>query len=132
MERTREYTWTDPVALAETGRSLRGIEFMRAVADGSLPPMPIAATLGFELSSVEPGSAVCTFTPGEQHYNAIGCVHGGVYAVLLDTAVGCALQTTLDTGEHFTSLDLAAKFLRPMTAQTGPVRATGSVINRGR
>ncbi|WP_308119888.1 PaaI family thioesterase [Streptomyces sp. MBT84] len=69
---------------------------------------------------------------GEEHYNPIGSVHGGVYATLLDSAAGCAVQSVLPAGMGYTSLDLNLKFLRPITVDTGKVRAVGSVLNQGR
>jgi uncharacterized protein (TIGR00369 family) len=70
--------------------------------------------------------------PGEEHYNPIGSVHGGIYATMLDSAAGCAVQSTLPQGMGYTSLDLTVKFLRPITADTGKVRAVGSVLSSGR
>lgn len=132
MDRTREYSWTNPMDLAEAARGRSGVDFMRAILLGELPPPPIAATLGFEIVSVEEGQVVFTITPGEHLYNPIGVVHGGVAATMLDTVTGCAVHTTLPTGTGYTSLDLSVKYLRPLTADTGPVRGIGRVISRGR
>lgn len=132
MDRTREYHWTDPIALAEAGRDLSGIDFMRAVAAGELPPSPIAQTLGFTLTEVGEGTVVFVAEPGEHLYNPIGVVHGGVTATLLDSAAACAVHTTLPAGTAYTSLDLSLRYLRPVRADTGPVRAIGRVLNRGR
>src|SRR5260370_40323585 len=82
-------SWSDPQALAEAGRSMAGIDFLRAIRDGRLPSPPIAELLGFRLAEVEPGHAVFEVIPGEQHYNPIGVVHGGLAMTLLDSAVGC-------------------------------------------
>jgi uncharacterized protein (TIGR00369 family) len=81
---------------------------------------------------VEFGRAVFALEPGEEHYNPIGSVHGGVYATLLDSATGCAVQTVLPAGMGYTSLDLNVKFLRRITSDTGKVRAIGTVLNQGR
>jgi uncharacterized protein (TIGR00369 family) len=70
--------------------------------------------------------------PAEFHYNPIGVVHGGVAATLLDSAMGCALHTTLPAGVGYTTLELKLNYLRPMTRDTGPVRAEGTLINAGR
>jgi uncharacterized protein (TIGR00369 family) len=75
---------------------------------------------------------VFSLLPGEEHYNPIGSMHGGVYATLLDSAAGCAVQSTLPQGTGYTSVDLAVKFLRPVTVDTGRVRAVGTVLNGGR
>ncbi len=130
MDRTREYTWDDPQALAAAARTMAGMEFLQAMQDGRLPVPPIAMTLGFTGFTAEPGRAVFTCTPGEHHYNPIGLVHGGLHAALLDSAAGCAVQTLLPAGMGYTSLDLAVRFLRPLTADTGPVRAVGTVLSR--
>jgi uncharacterized protein (TIGR00369 family) len=132
MDRTREYSWSDPIALAEAARGRSGLEFMRALLSGELPPPPIATTLGFEVVEIDEGRVVFAVTPGEHLYNPIGVVHGGVAATLLDTVTGCAVHTTLPAGTAYTSLDLSVKYLRPLTADTGPVRGIGRVINKGR
>ncbi|KAA0939397.1 PaaI family thioesterase, partial [Streptomyces apricus] len=97
-----------------------------------LPAPPIGSALGFALEEIEYGRAVFTLAPGEEHYNPIGSVHGGVYATLLDSAAGCAVQSVLPQGMAYTSLDLTLKFLRPITVDTGKVRAVGTVLNSGR
>lgn len=130
--RHRDYTWEDPAVLAEAARSRSGLDFVRAMAGGELPAPPITRTLGGGIASVGTGRVVFALTPGEHHYNPIGSVHGGVYAMLLDSACGCAVQTTLPAGVGYTSLDLSVKFLRPMTVDTGDVTCTGEVISAGR
>ncbi|MFJ9912630.1 PaaI family thioesterase [Actinacidiphila glaucinigra] len=132
MARSRTFEWGDPkVSAAAVGRT-SGLEFLRDVLAGRLPAPPIASTLGFTLEEVEEGRAVFAMEPGEEHYNPIGSVHGGVYATLLDSAAGCAVQSVLPEGTGYTSLDLNLKFLRPITVDTGKVRAVGTVLNQGR
>ncbi len=111
---------------------MAGIDFLREVQAGRLPAAPIGRTVDFALDEVEPGRAVFSLAPGEEHYNPIGSVHGGVFATLLDSAAGCAVQSLLPQGMAYTSLDLTVKFLRPITVDTGPVRAIGTVVNKGR
>jgi uncharacterized protein (TIGR00369 family) len=132
MDRSREYSWSDPFALAEAARGRSGLDFITALWHGELPTPPIAATMGFEIVEVDAGRVVFTVTPGEHLYNPIGVVHGGVAATMLDTVTGCAVHTTLPAGAAYTSLDLSVKYLRPLTADTGPVRGIGQVINKGR
>ncbi|MEU0425017.1 PaaI family thioesterase [Streptomyces canus] len=132
MGRTRTYQWDDPAISAEAAGRMAGIDFLREVQAGRLPPAPISRTVDFALDEVEPGRAVFSLTPGEEHYNPIGSMHGGVFATLLDSAAGCAVQTLLPQGMAYTSLDLTVKFLRRVTVDTGPVRAIGTVINKGR
>ncbi|MFD0304965.1 PaaI family thioesterase [Streptomyces sp. NPDC127119] len=132
MDRTRTFTWEDPAVSASAVGKATGLDFLRDIVAGRLPAPPIAAALGFALEEVEPGRAVFVLEPGEEHYNPIGSVHGGVYATLLDSAAGCAVQSLLPEGMAYTSLDLSLKFLRPITVDTGKVRAVGTVLNSGR
>ncbi|MDR6975272.1 uncharacterized protein (TIGR00369 family) [Streptomyces sp. 3330] len=132
MGRTRTYHWEDPAILADAAGGMAGIDFLREVRAGRLPAPPIGRTVDFTLDEVEPGRAVFSMTPGEEHYNPIGSVHGGVFATLLDSAAGCAVQSTLPEGMAYTSLDLTVKFLRRITADTGTVRAIGTLVSGGR
>jgi uncharacterized protein (TIGR00369 family) len=115
---------------ASSGRP--GIDVLRDIASGVLPAPPIASLMGFELTVVEPGYAEFAMVPAEFHYNPLGSVHGGVYATLLDSAAGCAVQTLLPAGMGYTSLDLNIKFLRRLTVDTGDVRAMGTVTHFGK
>jgi uncharacterized protein (TIGR00369 family) len=132
MGRSRTYDWEDPAVSATAVGQYSGLDFLREVQAGRLPAPPIAATLGMTLEEVEHGRVVFALVPGEEHYNPIGSVHGGVYATLLDSAAGCAVQSVLPQGMGYTSLDLNVKFLRPVTVDTGKVRAVGTVLNSGR
>lgn len=132
MIRSRTFEWKDPSVSAAAVGQRSGLDFLHDIVAGRLPAPPIAATLGFTLEQAEFGGAVFTMEPGEEHYNPIGSVHGGVYATLLDSAAGCAVQSVLPAGMGYTSLDLSLKFLRPMNVDTGKVRAVGSVLNQGR
>jgi uncharacterized protein (TIGR00369 family) len=129
--RTRTIAWDDPMVGARQGREMSGLEYMRALVAGEIPRPPIAWSLGFELAEVEEGRAVFTLTPAEYHYNPIGMVHGGVAATLMDSAMGCAVHSLLPAGVGYTTLELKLNFLRPMTRDTGPVRAEGSVLHAG-
>ena len=130
--RERSYTWQDPRLSAAAVGEGTGLEFLQRMVVGELPPPPITATLGFSLEEVAFGRAVFVLEPGEEHYNPIGSVHGGVYATLLDSAAGCAVQSVLPAATGYTSLDLSVKFLRPVTVDSGKVRAVGTVLNQGR
>jgi uncharacterized protein (TIGR00369 family) len=88
-------------------------------------------TLGIEPVAFELGRAVFALVPAEYHYNPLGSVHGGVIATLLDSATGCAVHSVLPAGTGYTSVDLATKYLRPVTIDTGRVTAEGTVISRG-
>ncbi|WP_308258942.1 PaaI family thioesterase [Pseudonocardia sp. H11422] len=129
--RERSYQWRDPLASASVAPTVDGLSYMQAMMRGELPHPPILDTLDFELESVDVGSAVFRLRPAEFHYNPIGSVHGGVYATLLDSAAGCAVQTTLPAGAWYTSMGLNAKFLRRITVDTGEVRCEGRIVHRG-
>jgi uncharacterized protein (TIGR00369 family) len=129
--RTRTITWEDPLELASRGRAMSGIEQLRAIIAGELPPPPIAYTLGMLLIEVDEGRAVFGADPGEHHYNPIGVVHGGLAATLLDSATGCAVQTTLPAGVAYTTLDLTTNFVRPITHDTGRILCEAEVVHRG-
>ncbi|HWQ24068.1 MAG TPA: PaaI family thioesterase [Gaiellaceae bacterium] len=131
-ERTRSYSWQDPLAALELARGLPGLEVVRRMLTGELPHPPIADVLGLRLVEAEEGRAVFEGEPGEQHYNIVGTVHAGFTTTLLDSAMGCALATTLPAGVGWTTLELKANFTRPLTVETGRVRCTGAVIHPGR
>jgi uncharacterized protein (TIGR00369 family) len=124
-------TWEDPAALAGRRQEMTGIEFLRAIRDGDLPPPPISRLMGFDLVEVDEGRVTFLAHPGEQHFNPIGVVHGGLAATLLDSATGASVHSTLAVGEGYTTLETKFNLVRPMTAETGEVRAEGSVIHRG-
>jgi uncharacterized protein (TIGR00369 family) len=105
---------------------------VRRIIAGELPSPPIAEVLGLRLVEADEGRAVFEGNPGEEHYNIVGTVHAGFTTTLLDSAMGCALATTLEAGEGWTTLELKANFTRPLTVETGPVRCTGTVIHPGR
>jgi uncharacterized protein (TIGR00369 family) len=129
--RRRCHEWPDPAVFAGAARTLAGADFLRALADGTLPPPPFASTLGIALVGVEPGRVVFEFTPAEYHYNPIGSVHGGVTATMCDSACGCAVHSMLPAGTFYTSQDVSVKFLRAVTAGSGPLRCEGTVLHLG-
>jgi uncharacterized protein (TIGR00369 family) len=112
-------------------RHLSGLEFLEALSEGRFPRPPIASLLDFQVVEVEQGRAVFAATPGEQHYNPLGSVHGGYISTLLDSCMGCAVHTRLGPGQGYTSLELKVNFVRRVSADTGPVRAEGKVIHLG-
>ena len=111
---------------------MSGLEHLQAMHRGEMPPAPIAALFGIEPVEVEEGRVVFAATPEHRHYNPIGSVHGGFAATLLDSAMGCAVQSILPAGTGYTTLELSVNYVRPMTADTGPVRAEGTVVHGGR
>jgi uncharacterized protein (TIGR00369 family) len=117
---------------AETLLQYDGLSFLRALMAGQFPAPPMAETLGFTLAEVDRGRAVFTGEPLLRYYNPIGSVHGGFAMTLLDSALGCAIHTTLVKGETYTTLEIKVNLVRPLTQETGLVRAEGRVIHRGR
>jgi uncharacterized protein (TIGR00369 family) len=130
--RRRELVWQDPVATAAAGATMTGMEYMTAIVSGQMPPPPIAVTMQLRPIELEQGRVVFEGTPGEEHYNPIGVVHGGYAATLLDSALGCAVHTTLPAGIGYTSLGLEAKYVRPITRDTGRVLCEANVLYKGR
>ena len=120
------------VVPAETLLQHDGLTFLRGLIEGRFPAPPITQTLGFALSEVEHGRAVFTGMPQACHYNPIGTVHGGFAMTLLDSALACAIHSTLAKGETYTTLEIKVNLVRPLTKETGPVRAEGRLIHRGR
>jgi uncharacterized protein (TIGR00369 family) len=130
--RARTFTWSDPFATAALVGQLAGLELLRAMAAGEVPPPPIMDTVGIDGIRVEPGQVTFLLTPQEFHYNPLGTVHGGIISTLLDSAAGCSVHATLPAGRGYTSLDLSVKFLRPVTVRSGQLSAVGSVLSQGR
>jgi uncharacterized protein (TIGR00369 family) len=124
-------TWEDPIVSAEAAKGMSGLEFLRAIQKRELPLPPICELLGFTPAEVEQGRVVFECVPGEQHYNPIGAVHGGLACTLLDSAMGCALHTVLPMGTGYTTLELKTNLLRPIAAGIGILRCEGRPIHVG-
>lgn len=131
MQRAITIEWQDPQALAGEARRMAGIEFLRAIRDGRLPAPPIANLLGMRLIEVAEGEAAFELTPGEQHYNPIGVVHGGIAATLLDSAMGCAVHSLMPAGAGYTTLEMKINLVRAVTTDAGSLRAAAKVIHAG-
>jgi uncharacterized protein (TIGR00369 family) len=131
MTRSLTVTWDDPFAAHAAGRSLGGLAYMQEMIAGRIPVPPIMQLLGYRLAQVAEGLAVFECEPGEQHYNPIGVVHGGLAMTLLDSAMGCCVHTRLPAGSAYTTLEAKVNLVRAITAKTGLIRATGRVIHLG-
>jgi len=129
--RTRTFSWDDPLASAAKGVTMDGLDYLRLVASGELPPPPIASLLGMTIDELEHGRAVFGLEPAEWMYNPIGSVHGGIAATILDSCMGCAIHTTLPQGHAFTTTDLQVRYLGAMSHDTGKVQAIGEVVHVG-
>ena len=130
--RQRTVTWQDPLVGAALARDLSGLEYLLGIAEGSIPVPPIAALLGMSIRSVERGRVAFGLDVGEHLYNPIGSVHGGVFCTLLDSAMGCAVHSSLGRGQAYTTLELKVNLVRALTVNTPDVTATGQVMSAGR
>ena len=117
---------------AERRKEMSGLEFVQGLADGSLPLNTIAATLGYDVAEAASGRVVLTANPGGTHLNPAGTVHGGFAATLLDSCMGLAVQSTLEKGVSQTTLEFKISLVRPITTETGEIKAEGVVLTRGR
>jgi uncharacterized protein (TIGR00369 family) len=131
-QRSRTYSWSDPGETVAGITTLPGIEALERMLAGELPYPPIAHLIGMRLVEVARGRVVWEAVPGEQHYNPIGTVHAGFATTLLDSAMGTAFVSEADAGTRWTTLELKANFTRAITAETGPVLCTGTLVHRGR
>ena len=111
---------------------MTGLDYLLAMGEGRLPMAPMGELMGMEPVEAQEGRVVFAAEPGPQHYNPIGLVHGGLAMTMLDSAMGCAVHTTLGPGVGYTSVETKVNFTRPITADTGRVLCEGTVINRGR
>jgi uncharacterized protein (TIGR00369 family) len=125
---SKSYGTLDP----ERRKELTGLEFVRGLVDGTLPLNTIAQTLGYDIVEAESGRVVVTMVPTGAHLNPGGTVHGGLTATLLDSCMGLAVQTMLEKSVSSTTLEFKISLVRPITPETGPIRAEGVVLNCGR
>ena len=113
-------------------RAMTGLEFAQGLADGTLPLNPMAETLGYDIVDASKGRVVVAAEPHRIHCNPFGTVHGGLAATLLDTCMGLAVLSMLDKGFAQTTLEFKISLVRPITPQTGLVKAQGTIISCGR
>jgi uncharacterized protein (TIGR00369 family) len=116
----------------EQQREMSGLEFVHGLASGAFPLNTIAQTLGYDVAEAESGRVVITLVPTGAHLNPAGTVHGGLTATLLDSCMGLAVQSMLERGVSQTTLEFKVSLLRPITPETGEVRAEGKVLSCGR
>lgn len=117
---------------ADKRREMSGLAFVQGLADGTLPLNTIARTLGYDVTEAASGRVVVTATPSDSHLNPSGTVHGGFAATLLDSCMGLAILSTLDKGLGQTTVEFKISLIRPITPETGLIKAEGTVLNRGR
>ena len=116
---------------AEPRRALSGLEYMRQLMTGEREASGMARLMNMRLVEVSEGRAVFAVSPDERHYNGIGIAHGGLAATLLDSALGCAINTLMTGGRVFTTLEMKVNYVRPLTAETGEVRCEAQVLHVG-
>ena len=131
MTRTRMITWHDPAEALALSNGLTGLEILHRISSGLIPAPPAAELVGFTPSYVMPGRVVFAYEPREEHYNTLGAVHGGILTTVLDTAMGCAIQSKLDVGIAPVTIELKTSFVHPVTLGSGILRAEGNVVHPG-
>src|SRR5260370_36568716 len=129
MVSPRTITGEDQARGARAGRAMSGLDYLKAMQEGRIPPPPIAMLIDMRIVEVSEGRVVFAAQPAEFHYNPLGAVHGGLAATLLDSALGCAIHSTLPAGTSFTTLEIQVNYLRPMRRETGLVYSEGKVIH---
>ena len=121
------------VARPDQVAQLTGMELMQAMLRGELPYASIAKTLDFTIMEVSEGRVVFQGSPGPAHLNPMGGIHGGWYATLLDSALGCAVHTRMPVGRGYTTAELGVNLVKAIhPSKTPRVRAEGKVIHCGR
>ena len=130
--RTRTVTWEPSHPKSREAMNEAALSYYRGIRDGLYPRPPFGEMLDLDLDEVEPGFVVFTMVPAEYHYNPLGTVHGGMIATLLDSAMGCAVHTTLPPGVGFTTLEIKVNYVKAVTEATGKVFAEGRVVHSGR
>ncbi len=128
VTRSYDYQRSEPALFVG---AVSGLEALRRVMDGRLPAPPISATLGFTIAEVDEGRVVFEGTPAEWQYNPLGSVHGGWISTVLDSALGCAVHSTLPEGRGYTTIDLQVRFVRAVTTAVPRVRAEAKVVHAG-
>ena len=112
-------------------QQLSGLAYFRKMMSGEVPRAPMTALLNLRLLEADKGRVVFGAVPGRSHYNGMGVVHGGLVATLLDSALGCAINTLAPPGKVFTTLEIKINYTRPLTGEVGPVRCEAHAIHVG-
>jgi len=130
-KRTKIINWEDPMKGAAKAMGMDGIDYLKSIIMGIIPPPPIAMLLDMRLKDVKYGEAFFEVTPAEYHYNPIGMVHGGLLATMMDSAMGCAIQTTLKAGTGYSTVDLQVTYVKSAKIDTGLLICHGKIIHEG-
>jgi len=129
--RSRTISWSDPAEFAPHWETMSGLQFLRALKDGSIEEPPIAMLIGFRIIEVEEGRVAFEFTPSECHYNFSGNIQGGIPSSVIDAATGSAVYSLLPAGVKYTSLDLKVNYVRPITLESGRLRCEAWTVHMG-
>jgi uncharacterized protein (TIGR00369 family) len=129
--RSRTVSWQDPMITARAIPTMNGLDFLRGMRDGRIPPPPVLSLIAFRLTEVDVGRVVFEMDPAEYHYNPAGTVHGGVTFTVLDSAATCAVHSTLSAGMALTTLEIKINYRRPIRSETGPMRGEATLIHKG-
>jgi uncharacterized protein (TIGR00369 family) len=119
------------MTMTETRRGLSGLDYFKKLLAGEFSPPAMLQLLGMRLVEVEKGRVVFAATVDERFYNGTGVAHGGFAATLLDSALGCAINSTTPPGKRFTTLELKINLTRPLTAAVGEIRCEGVAVHVG-
>jgi len=130
-QRSRTVRWHESGPGVARGLAMAGIDYLKAIIAGELPPPPIAALMRFELVDAEPGKVVFTCQPDGSVYNPNGAVHGGLVCTLLDSVAGLAVHSTLPAGKGYTSIEIKVNYLKAVRLDKGPLTAIGTVVKAG-
>lgn len=130
--REKMIRFSDPARTIVAARTLPGLEIVQAFMTGALPLPPAVALIGAVIDRVERGRVAMSLIPDESHFNALGTMHGGIIATLFDTALGCAVQSTIVAGRAYTTLSIGVNYVRGVTMATGKVVAECVVEHVGR
>ena len=130
--RKRTFTWDDPLIGAEKAMTMNGLDYLKEIEAGIIPPPPIGLLMDFRIVSIKHGEVIFEVTPSEFHYNPIGMVHGGLFATIMDSTMGSAIQTTLSAGSGYSTIDLQVTYIKSAKIETGTLTCTGKVIHSGR
>ena len=128
-KRKRTIEWQDPGAVREQADGLSVLDIMRGIRDGTLPPPPIARLIGFRYIEAEPGQTAIELQPEQSLENTSGTLHGAAAGAMLETAMSAAVGTLLPADKRTTTLDLTVSYLKPLTIESGPIRAIGRVVD---
>jgi uncharacterized protein (TIGR00369 family) len=120
------------VVPAETAKTMSGLQLLTAMMEGALPAPPIQRAMDFRLVQLGRGHTVFAGAPKLDFYNPLGSVHGGYTACLLDSCMACAVHSTLEAGFSYTTLEIKVNYVRPITADSGEMRAEGKIVHAGR